>query len=86
MNLRNMEKHTIQCFRPATYHASVFIMVCAGIRECNRTTFLTLSLFIDFRKVDENLTEHSDDNLISIPLYGCSKHNYIFRSLPLTSY
>ena len=76
MNRKNMEKHTTQCFRSATYHASVFNMACVAIREYNCMTFLTLSLLTDFRKVDQNLTEHPCDNLISNPLYGCPKYNY----------
>ena len=76
MNRKNMEKHTIQCFSSATYHASVFNMACVAIREYSCMTFLILSLLIDFRKVDENLTEHPCDNLTSIPLYGCPKYNY----------
>ena len=36
-----MEKHTIQCFRPATYHICVLNIACAGACECDRTPLLS---------------------------------------------
>ena len=37
---------------------------------------LKLSIFTDLKNVDEYLTKHSDDTLVSILLYGWTKYNY----------
>ena len=35
MNHEQIGKHTVKCFRCATYHMWVFNMVCAGACECD---------------------------------------------------
>ena len=41
MNQKQWVKHTIRCFRRATYHRCVFNTACVGACECNRTPSLS---------------------------------------------
>ena len=51
------EKATIQCFRCATYHTSVFNMVCAGACKCNCTTFPSWPVWITIVPLGEAITQ-----------------------------
>lgn len=43
---------------------------------CHYYNELKLPLFTDLRKIDENLSKLSNDILVSILLYGCTKYDY----------